>query len=178
MATEETKCSDNYFLPKGSDGARGPIGITGSTGLSGKSTVGPAGPAGGNKIDINFQVGNKPYIQATSAGEFKTLAHFIFPGTQEFTPQSWKVAIGYTALRALNKVILRLGYLTADGEKVIVSTIEKNLTEPSLRGLKYLILTSSALSGLPLDASNFFVEASVSYMDMESVTRFYATELR
>lgn len=177
MATEETKCSDNFYLPIGPQGPRGEQGLTGAQGPGGAVTQGPAGPAGGNKIDINFQIGSTPYMEATVGGEWERLAHFIFPGTSEFTPSSWRVAVGYYLTRGSNDIKLQLGYLQNDGTKVIVASIDE-VVSPSTQGFVYKIFNASSFNGLPSAASNFFVEGKVTKVGKEFRTRYFATELR
>lgn len=177
MAIQETKCAENFYLPLGPQGPRGVQGGAGPQGIGGIVTQGPQGPAGGNKIDINLQSGSSPYIEVKSPNQWITLAHFIFPGTTSFVPNTWRIAIGYYVRTLNNRIFARLGYIDVDGNKVIVADVDE-VVQPTDQGFKYLVLNASSFNGLPADASNFFVEGKVQLVDGNFRTRYFATELR
>ena len=186
MAIEETKCTENYFIPRGPVGPRGDTGAIGPQGDSGPGTIGPIGPAGGSKIDINFQIGNTPYILLTPEKEYVPLGHFIFPGTTSFNPQTWRMAIATKALFQGNSINMRLVFIQADGTRIIVASMNKAVTQdPSATSVLYEILETDSFTGLPTAPANFVVEARALKADDFSagfggthVTVFYATELR
>lgn len=177
MALEETFCIDNFTLPKGPRGPRGPIGPIGLTGPGGIATKGPVGPPGGSKIDVNFQTSNKPFVELYNAGVETVLAHFIFPGTNTFTPKTWRIAIASFVRIGTNKLTLNLKMIAPNGTITTVATITKIITASS-QGFVYEILEVSSFVALPATASNFFIDAIMVSKDLKASTRCYATELR
>jgi hypothetical protein len=185
MAIEETKCTENYFIPRGPQGPRGITGAEGPAGPSGSGVVGPQGPAGGSKIDINFQVGKDPYIFLEPQGQYKTLGHFIFPGTVSFTPLTWRVAISTRALSQGNQINIKLVYYSPDGTKSTIASVNDSvIANSNQQGLEYKILETDNFTALPTGAANFAVEARALFVDEDNgingthVTLLYATELR
>jgi hypothetical protein len=62
MATEETNCASNFYLPQGPEGPQGDQGLIGPQGYAGNSQLGIQGPSGSSKVDVNIQLGNNPYL--------------------------------------------------------------------------------------------------------------------
>jgi hypothetical protein len=179
MATEETKCADNFYLPIGPQGERGEQGPVGPQGTSGAPQSGIQGPSGGSKIDINLQKGTDPYIQADIAENWFTLAHFIYPGSAVFTPQTWRTAIATFANKELNSVFLRLGYINDAGQQIILATHQVIVNPSNTSSTTDLSIEEvSNLGSFPADPTNFFVQAKVGFVGKGYVTNFYATELR
>jgi len=179
MATEETNCAGNFYLPQGPQGERGDQGLIGPQGYAGNSQQGIQGPSGASKIDINLNKAGDPYVEITEPYAFVTLAHFIFPGTNEWTPQSWRIGVGYFSKTGSNAIQINLGYITDSGTRVIVGTRVINTVAGEPAGpLEYSVEEISNLGSFPATATNCFVEANATTTEKGNITRFFATELR
>jgi len=179
MATEETNCASNFYLPRGPQGPIGDQGLIGPQGYAGNPQLGAQGPSGASKIDININYGIDPYMELLGHDAFFTLAHFIFPGTNDFTPQTWRIAVGYFSSVGSNVITINLGYITDSGSKVILGTREINTTAGTPgSGLEYSVEEISNLGSFPAGPTNCFVEAKATQTGKGNTTRFYATELR
>jgi len=184
MAYKEPRCTDNYTLPKGDKGPKGPQGDTGIQGLAGPGIQGPTGTAGGNKIDINLQSNDNPYIDLVGiipGNVVPDLGFFVFPGTNEFTPSSWRVAYslqGSTGtLTAPATIFVELGFIQTDGTKQAVASFTD--TQQSTTAV-YTIKEISSFSNLPPDPALFYISGSAGGTtgSGKTVVRIYATELR
>ena len=177
MANKELKCTDNYSLPKGDRGPRGLTGPQGDQGVPGPGIAGPQGKQGGNKIDINLQSNQNPYIQLTDINQVD-LAYFIFPGTTTFTPKTWRVAFSMVSKTNPNHLRVELGFINPDGSKQLVAgfTEIRQDVQPF-----YVVKEVSSFSFLPADPITFYISASVSLPSVPTgnvATRLYATEIR
>jgi hypothetical protein len=179
MATENTNCADNFNLPQGPVGPEGPQGVIGPQGYPGNTQQGLQGPSGTSKIDVNIQENDDAYVSLTDPDSFKTLVHFIFPGTNDFTPQTWRVALSYYSASGGSLITFNLGYITSSGTRVIVGTNTiPTISNAAGSGDTYSIEEVSNLGSFPVGATNCYVEASASSLGKGNAVKFYATELR
>tara|TARA_R110002126_G_scaffold127296_1_gene269491 strand:- start:7208 stop:7750 length:543 start_codon:yes stop_codon:yes gene_type:complete len=179
MATEKTNCADNFTLPQGPPGPAGPQGVIGPQGYPGNTQQGLQGPSGASKIDVNIQERADPYVSLTEQDSFKTLVHFIFPGTNDFTPQTWRIALSYFSSTGNNIITIRLGYITSSGTRIIVGfrAIQTTASDGN-NSDTYSVEEISDLGSFPAGATNCYVEASGSSLKKGNTVKFYATELR
>ena len=176
----ENSCTDNFSLPQGPQGERGEKGDKGNTGS--KGDIGPQGeqgPPGSGKIDIHFREDNQPYVTVTtltSSGE-KLIGYFIFPGTDDYTPNTIKVAVSVFAGIGTPESTLKLYLINSDGSKVIISTLKSSQEVSS--DFVYKIMSSSSLSNLPTSESIFALYGSISIVgEDDNVLRIHALEMK